>query len=226
MQPKNILIVYAHHEPTSFTASMKNVVMQELTSQGHQVVQTDLYGQGFNAVAQKWDFVTTTGKHFNYMYEQKHAATLGMSFAPDINGEINKLLAADYLVIVAPIWWLSVPAILKGWFDRVLAMGVAWDGEVKIYENGLLRGKQAMMIVSAGGPAEHYTLEGKYISNMAQTLHPINHGTLAFCGFDVHETFAAYNSVSLDTAGHEKILDELRFRIRNMVTSPNWLEKY
>ena len=226
MQPKNILIVYAHHEPTSFTASMKNVVMQELTSQGHKVVQTDLYGQGFNAVAQKWDFVTTTGKHFNYMYEQKHAATLGMSFAPDINGEINKLLAADLIVIVTPIWWLSIPAILKGWFDRVLAMGVTWDGEGQSYENGLLRGKQAMMIVTTGSPAEDYTLEAKHKASIAQVLHPINHGTLAFCGLDVHEPFTAFNTIGLDKPGHEKVLDELRFRVQNMMASPNWLEKY
>lgn len=225
MQPVNVLIVYAHHEPTSFTASMKNVVMQELTSQGHNVVQTDLYGQGFNAVAQKWDFVTTTGKHFNYMYEQKHAVDLGMSFAPDIMGEINKLQSADLLIIVAPIWWFSIPAILKGWFDRVLAMGVAWDSG-KTYENGLFKGKQAMLMVSGGHPNDYYSLEGRHKASALDILHPINHGTLAFCGFDVHEPFVALNTLGKDKSGHEKTLDELRFRVKNMVASPNWLERY
>jgi NAD(P)H dehydrogenase (quinone) len=72
----NVLIVYAHHEPTSFTAAMKNVALQALEAQGHSVAVTDLYGQGFSAVAQKWDFVTTSGRQFNYMLEQKHAANL------------------------------------------------------------------------------------------------------------------------------------------------------
>jgi NAD(P)H dehydrogenase (quinone) len=122
----NILIVYAHHEPSSFTTAMKNVALQTLEAQKHTVTVSDLYAQGFSAVAQKWDFVTTSGGHFNYMLEQKHAANLEMSFSPDILGEIQKLKAADIVLFITPIWWMNVPAILKGWFDRVLAMGVAW----------------------------------------------------------------------------------------------------
>ena len=60
----NVLIVYAHHEPTSFTAAMKNLAVQVLSGQGHNVTVSDLWGQGFNATAQKWDFVTTSGGHF------------------------------------------------------------------------------------------------------------------------------------------------------------------
>src|SRR3989338_7878250 len=146
----NVLIVYAHHEPTSFTAAMKNLAVQVLSSQSHNVTVSDLWGQGFNATAQKWDFVTTTGGHFNYMLEQKHAAKLEMSFSPDILGEIEKVKAANLILFVTPIWWFGVPAIMKGWFDRVLAMGVAWDGG-QIYESGLLRSKQAMFIGPAGG---------------------------------------------------------------------------
>ena len=222
----NILAVYAHHEPSSLTSSMKNMTVQVLSSQGHDVVISDLYAQGFNAIAQKWDFVTTTGKHFNYMFEQKHAAELGMSFAPDITGEIDKVNAAELVIFFAPIWWFSVPAVLKGWFDRVLAMGVAWNGGGKIYELGLYRGKQAMMVVTAGGPQEYYRVDGKHKADMLQILHPIHHGTLAFCGFDVHEPFVAINALGLDHAGVEKVLAELQFRMSNVVASPNWLSKY
>lgn len=221
----NVLVVYAHHEPSSLTASMKNTVLQELTAQGHQVVISDLYAQGFNAVAQKWDFVSTTGNHFNYMLEQRHAAKLGMSFAPDINGEIEKLQAADLLVLVAPIWWFSVPAILKGWFDRVLAMGVAWDGG-RIYENGLMRDKQAWLLVSAGGPTDYYHENGRHKASPLQILHPINHGTLAFCGFDVHEPFVALNTLGMTRGEREKLLKELQFRLGNLLNSPNWLVRY
>ena len=69
----NILIVYAHGEASSFTAAMKNVAAEVLTKAGHAVSISDLYGLGFNPTAQKWDFVTTSGGHFNYMLEQKHA---------------------------------------------------------------------------------------------------------------------------------------------------------
>src|SRR5581483_12164484 len=140
----NVLVVYAHHEPTSFTAAMKNEVVEALSHQGHKVEISDLYGLGFSPVAQKWDFVTTSGGHFNYMLEQDHAAKLDLAFSPDIVAEIQKLKAADIVIFLAPLWWLGPPAILKGWFERVMAMGVAWDTG-KIFETGLLRGKQAMM---------------------------------------------------------------------------------
>ena len=135
----NVLIVYAHHEPTSFSSAMKNTAYEALNAQGHTVAISDLYGQGFTPVAQKWDFATSTGGHFNYMIGQKHATALQMSFSPDIVSEIEKLKTADFIIFIAPVWWMSVPAILKGWFDRILAMGVAWDSG-KFYENGLLRG--------------------------------------------------------------------------------------
>lgn len=221
----NVLIVYAHHEPSSFTSAMKNLAVEVLGRQGHAVVISDLYAQGFSPEAQKWDFVTTTGNHFNYMLEQKHAANLDLAFSPDILGEIQKLRVADIVLLVAPIWWFSVPAILKGWFDRVLAMGVAWDGG-KIYENGLMRGKQAMFIGSAGGPADYYREEGKHRATILQTLHPINHGTLAFCGFNVHEPFVALSVLGMDTATRTHALTELNFRLEHLVDSTQWLVKY
>ena len=221
----NILIVYAHHEPSSYVAAMKNTAERLLASQGHTIAMSDLYGQGFSAPAQKWDFVTSSGNHFNYMLEQKHAANLNMSFSPDIAGEIQKLMAADLIIFVAPIWWFSVPAILKGWFDRVLAMGVAWDGG-KIYENGLLRGKQAILIGAAGGPADYYQPSGRHKATINQVLHPINHGTLAFCGINVHEPYIVLGSLGLDQATLDQKLKDLEFRLQHLFDSPQWLTHY
>ncbi len=221
----NVLVVYAHHEPASFTSAMKNLASEVMTAQGNSVVISDLYGEGFNPTAQKWDFVTITGDHFNYMLEQKHAARLDRSFSPDIVAEIQKVEAADLLLVVSPIWWSSVPAILKGWFDRVLAMGVAWDTG-KIFESGLLRGKQAMVIAAAGAPDEFYQENGMYRASPQQILHPINHGTLAFCGYDVHEPYVALNVLGADDAGKAQMLRDLQYRLEHMLDSPQWLIRY
>lgn len=221
----NVLVVYAHNEPTSFVSAMKNTVTEELSEKGHNVTLSDLYGQGFNPSAQKWDFVTTTGEHFNYMLEQKHAAKLSMAFSPDIVAEIQKIQAADLILFVAPLWWMSLPAILKGWFDRVLAMGVAWDSG-KLYENGLMRGKQAMLVLAAGHPTEYYQPDGAHRASIVQILHPINWGTLGFCGFNVHEPFVATNVLGLDQAGREKALKDLNYRIEHIIDSPQWLVYY
>ena len=218
----NVLVVYAHQEPASFTGSMKNTAIETLSAQGHSVVVTDLYAQCFSAVAQKWDFVTTSGKHFNYMLEQKHAAKLDFAFSPDIVGELEKIQQANLIIFVFPIWWFGPPAILKGWFDRTLAMGVTWDSG-RIYENGLLKGKQAMVIAGGGGPAEYYKKDGKHKAMINEILHPINHGTLAFCGLSVHEPFVALNVLGSTPEQLDKRLEELKFRLDNIFTSPNWL---
>lgn len=220
-----ILSVYAHHEPSSLTAALKNVAASVLTAQGHELLESDLYGSGFSAKAEKFDFVTSSGGHFNYMLEQRHAAQAGMMFAPDIRQEIDKVRAADIIIFHTPIWWFSVPALLKGWFDRVLAMGVTWDGG-KIYEKGLLRGKSAMVCAVAGGPADYYRVDGKHQANMTQILHPIQHGTLAFCGLDVIEPFVVYNSLGLDGPGCEAVLKEYQFKIEHLVDSPAYFHKY
>lgn len=219
------MIVYAHHEPSSFTAAMKNLAYETLSRQGHSVEISDLYGEGFNPLAQKWDFVTTSGGHFNYMLEQKHAAKLDLAFSPDILGEIQKVKAADITLFITPLWWSSVPAILKGWFDRVLAMGVAWDGG-EFYEKGLLHGKQAMMIVAAGHPAEYYSFGGKHKATVPQVLHPIHHGTLAFCGMNVHEPYVALNVLGMDKKARTDALNDLQFRMQHLIDSPEWLSHY
>lgn len=221
----NILIVYAHHEPASLTASLKNVAASVLIRQGHTVVESDLYGMGFSPLAQKYDFTSTSGLRVNYMLEQKRAVTNGMAFAPDIVTEIEKVMAADLIIFHAPIWWQGVPAILKGWFDRVLAMGVAWDGG-KIYEKGLLRGKQAMMCVVAGGPKEFYTEHGKHRATMLQILHPIQHGTLAMCGMDVVEPFVVYNSLALADGQANTILTDYEHKLLALENNPTYVFAY
>lgn len=204
---------------------MKNLAIEVLSRQGHTVNVSDLYGEGFNPVAQKWDFVTSSGGHFNYMMEQKHATGLELAFSPDILGEIQKLKAAEIVIFVTPLWWSSVPAILKGWFDRVLAMGVAWDSG-RFYEKGLFRGKQAMVVVAAGHPAGYYSADRMHRATPQQVLHSINHETLAFCGFDVHEPFVALNVLGMNDTERLKILQELQFRYDHLIDSPQWLTKY
>jgi NAD(P)H dehydrogenase (quinone) len=221
----NILSVYVHHEPTSLTSSLKNLAVSSLMRQGHLVIESDLYASGFSPKAEKFDFTINSTKHFNYMLEQRFASSNGLAFAPDITSELDKISQADLIIFHTPIWWFSVPAVLKGWFDRVLVMGVAWDGG-KIYENGLFRGKSAMLCAVAGGPKEYYQENGKHQATMKQILHPIHHGTLAFCGMDVLEPFVVYNALGQTKEGYEQVLKDYQFKIDNLLTSPTYLQKY
>jgi NAD(P)H dehydrogenase (quinone) len=221
----NVLVVYAHHEPTSLVATLKNAAVASLQALGHAVVESDLYTSGFTAEANKYDLTTLSGGHFNYMLEQKAAAGQDWAFAPDIVAELQKVKAADLILFYAPVWWFSVPAILKGWFDRVLAMGVAWDGG-HIYENGLLRGKQAMLTAVAGGPEEYYQPLGKHKATLRQILHPIHHGTFAFCGMDVLEPYTVFSSMNKTAEAYTALIDDHRRVIESLATAPRFLSKY
>jgi NAD(P)H dehydrogenase (quinone) len=221
----NILVVYAHNEPTSLTASIKNAGVSTMQSLGHTVVESDLYALGFHPVAGKYDFTTLRPEHFSYLLEQKHATTNDWGYSPDIVSEMQKIQNADLIIFYTPIWWFSVPAIMKGWFDRVLNMGFAWDGG-KIYEAGLLRGKQSMIVGLAGGPEEYYQPLGKHRATLRQILHPIHHGTLAFCGLDVLEPFLVYSSMSKTPEEYTALIETHRTFIAQALTTPRFLSRY
>ncbi|MCG4934242.1 NAD(P)H-dependent oxidoreductase, partial [Dorea formicigenerans] len=71
--------------------------------------------------------------------EQYDAARTG-AFAADVRTEIDHLLAADLVILQFPLYWFSVPAIMKGWIDRVFANGIIY-GDGRWYDRGALGGK-------------------------------------------------------------------------------------
>ncbi|MDQ3093763.1 MAG: NAD(P)H-dependent oxidoreductase [bacterium] len=216
-----ILSVYAHEDARSLTAALRNTAEQVLVRAGHQVVTSDLYGLGFQPVAQKWDFSTLSGGHYNYMFEQQAASRAGGKFAPDVLAEINKLHEADMVLFHFPLWWGGPPAILKGWFDRILAMGFAWDGE-HIFENGKLRGKRAFCVVTTGEPASYYQSEGVQKNNVRSILQPVLHGTLAFCGFDVIEPHIVHGVTSMQAEQAQAEIDQFASRMSQVISNPEF----
>ena len=222
----NILIVYAHHEPSSFTAALKNVTIEALQTPENSVKISDLYGQGFSAIAANYDFVVSSGNHFNYMLEQKNAVQHELAFSPDIKDELQRVKEADLIIFHFPIWWFSVPAILKGWFDRVLVMGAAWDGHGQRYERGMLLGKKALVIATASGSAEMYQKEGVHKATISEVLHPVLHGTLAFCGMDVLQPYIVYDILQKTDEERVQILELYRQHISGVPTNPSYYSRY
>ncbi len=109
----NILIVHAHPEPLSFTTSLKTTAQQTFKKLGHQVEISDLYAMQFNPVASKEDFLELNQPdYFNYALEQRNA-TKQQLLATDIQAEIDKVNRADLVILNFPLYWTSVPAILK-----------------------------------------------------------------------------------------------------------------
>ena len=214
----NILIVYAHHSAKSFTAALKNIAVEELTLDGNTVVVSDLYGQKFNPVADVSDFkVVSHPEAPNYAKEQHEATRHDFAYADDIRAEQKKLKEADLVIFHFPLWWFGAPAILKGWFDRVLSAGFAWDYGKKSYEFGLLRGKKAFIVVNGGESESFYhRLTMPHRTTINDVLYPIQYGTLHFCGLDVIEPFIALNVDDIGDAGRAKYLADFRKKLKSV----------
>lgn len=116
-------IVYAHPEPRSLNGSLKDAAVRALEAAGHEVRVADLYAMRFKAVADADDFpVRDAGARLVYHRESEQAYQAGQ-LRPDVAGEIANLKWAEVVVFQFPMWWFGPPAILKGWFDRVLVNG-------------------------------------------------------------------------------------------------------
>ncbi|MEW6467763.1 MAG: NAD(P)H-dependent oxidoreductase [Bacteroidota bacterium] len=215
----NVFIVHAHPEPRSFCSALKDLAAEEFRGKGHEVRISDLYAMNFNPIGGQHDFKkTANGDYFKYQSEQVNAYQHDL-YAADLKAEMDKLVWADLVIFSFPLWWFSVPAILKGWVDRVFAMGFAYGAGKGVYENGVFRGKRSMALFTTGGPEAAYGPTGKN-GTMDQTLFPIHHGMLYFVGMSVIEPFIAYSPARLSDEERKKLLGKLREKINNLENEP------
>jgi NAD(P)H dehydrogenase (quinone) len=186
----HVLIVHAHPEPTSFNAAMTRAAARELGAAGHTVEISDLYAMRFDPVSDRHNFRTTYDPARLALQAEERHASAHDGFAPDLTVEHAKLARASAVVFQFPLWWLGMPAIMKGWIDRVFAVGRAYGGG-RWFDRGVMAGRRALCSVTVGGTADAYSSRGAY-GDIATMLRPILHGTLAFVGFAVVEPFVVH----------------------------------
>ncbi|WP_416260682.1 NAD(P)H-dependent oxidoreductase [Gibbsiella quercinecans] len=222
----NVLIVYAHPEPTSLNGSLKDFAVRHLAAAGHQVQVSDLYAMGWKAVLDASDDAAKpAGEPVKPDLDSKRAYERGTQ-SPDISAEQEKLRQADAVILQFPLWWFSMPAILKGWVERVYAYGFAygvgkhsdshWGDR---YGEGSMQGKRAMLLVTAGGWESHYGPRGVN-GPIDDLLFPIQHGTLFYPGFDVLPPFVVYRTGRMDAARFEQVSAQLGQRLDNLWSTP------
>ena len=104
---------------------------------------------------------------------------------------MDKLEWCDVLIFNFPLWWFGLPAIVKGWVDRVFAMGSVYGNGKGVYENGTFKDKTALVCMTTGGPEIAYN--GGKNGNIMEILYPINHGMFYFAGMKVLPPFISYS---------------------------------
>lgn len=215
----NILIVYAHPEPKSLTRQLVDLATDTLKTQGHKVTFSDLYGMKWNPVYGPDDFANRLDpERLNFVAESDHAFRTHTQPA-EVVAEQEKILSADALILQFPLWWFSMPAIMKGWIDRVWAYGLAYGykgaGNRYRYGEGGFAGRRVLVSVTTGGPAVDYAPRG-INGPLDELLFPLTHGSLFFPGMDVLPLHTIYGTGHISAEEVIKAKEAYRARLLHL----------
>lgn len=162
---KRILVILGHPSHDSFCGALTERYVQAAKDAGHQVRELRLGSLDFDPILRE-----------GYRQVQPLEADLLQAQA-DITW-------AEHLTFVYPIWWGAIPALLKGFFDRVFLPGFAFKYRPgKAFPEQLLRGRSADLLVTMDTPAWYY----RWVYRMPG-LHQMRKTTLAFCGIQPRRT--------------------------------------
>ncbi|NOV01750.1 NAD(P)H-dependent oxidoreductase [Paenibacillus planticolens] len=156
----NHLIVYAHPSKVSFNHAILQTAIEGLQQKGHDVRVRDLYEIGFEPALKSSEIIGGIGE--------------------DVLEEQAYLKWADVITFIYPIWWTGMPAIMKGYIERVFSYGFAYK-YVNGVQMGLLKGKKVVILNTQGKSLAEYEASG-----MQQALRlTSDKGIFEYCGFEV-----------------------------------------
>lgn len=214
----NVLWVFAHPEQRSLSGSLCGEGVRALVDAGHTCRVTDLYAMEWKATVDRDDFTDERGGRLTVTAASEHAHRTG-TLSADISGEQDKLDWADAMVLQFPLWWYGMPAILKGWFDRVFVKGFAYGisdpehpGRTLRYGEGNLAGKRALVVVTAGSPEAALGPRGVN-GQLDHVLFPLLHGTLWYTGMSVLPPVAVFGADRVTPEEYEVAVARLRKRV-------------
>ncbi|WP_050613709.1 NAD(P)H-dependent oxidoreductase [Bacillus testis] len=182
------LIVFAHPSQDSFNGAILKTICTQLQNQGQPVEIRDLYRLSFSPV----------------LTQDEIRGFKELSYSKDIAKEQDYIDWADVLYFIYPTWWYAAPAILKGYFDRVLSSGFAFQSTLE-GPAGLLKGKKAFVIETAGDTEKSLAIRG-LSENMR---HTIDQGILGYCGIEVVQHFILAGIHDLSNEERQLHLDKI-----------------
>jgi NAD(P)H dehydrogenase (quinone) len=218
MDTKKILIVSAHPEPRSLNGALTSFAARELRQAGHDVRVSDLYAMRWRPAVDAGDFPGhDPAERLDVIGASGRAYAEGR-LAPEIAAEQAKLLWSDAVILQFPMWWFSMPAILKGWVDRVFTHGFGYGtGRVgrSLYGDGTLAGRRAMLSLTIGADEPSFSARGVH-GSLADVLFPIQHGIFYYTGMDVLPPFVVWDSLDVGHARFDELTDAYAARLRDL----------
>ncbi|EMD27572.1 NAD(P)H-dependent oxidoreductase [Amycolatopsis azurea] len=218
----NVLWIFAHPESRSFGGSLRDEGVRALREQGAEVRESDLYAMKWNPVVDADDFGSAAGSDRLFVGPTSKTALLTGELSADIRAEHEKLAWADTVIVQFPLWWYGMPAILKGWFDRVFVKGFAYgvqrpDGRTARYGEGALAGKRAMVVLTTGTSQAAIGPRG-INGEVSEILFPLQHGALWYTGMSVLPPLTICGADRASAEQYDVAAEALRERLRTLST--------
>ncbi|KRF06772.1 NAD(P)H dehydrogenase [Paenibacillus sp. Soil766] len=187
----NHLIVYAHPRKESFNHAIMETTVQSLRQKGHEVNVRDLYAMEFQPVISSSEILGSVGE--------------------EIKKEQEYLIWADVITFIYPIWWTGLPAIVKGYIERVFSYGFAYryvNGEQK----GLLKGKKAIIINTQGKSHSQYAASGMDKALILTS----DIGIFEYCGLEVLNHVIFESVPSSEEATRTDWLEQIKEKVNKL----------
>jgi NAD(P)H dehydrogenase (quinone) len=140
------LIVVAHPVEDSFTMNAARTYLGELVRIGHDVRVLDLYRMGFDPVLSAQELTEGSDAHVRMA---------------DVLIAQKDVLAADVVTVIYPLWWMAMPAMMKGYIDRVFSRGFAYETQPDGV-HGLLAGRRAVVVTISAAPLASFMKDGRW----------------------------------------------------------------
>lgn len=183
---KQIVVINGHPNPNSFCRGLSEAYVEGAVGAGLNISQINIGDLDFDPILKRG-------------FQER------MELEPDLVLATNKILAADHLVWVYPMWWYSMPAITKGFIDRVFLPGTMFNSRGLKFPERLLKGKTGHIIVTADTPRWY-----DFLFMKSPSINQLKKGTLEFCGVSpVKTTYISPIKGSSDTF-REKQLSKVK----------------
>lgn len=189
---KNILVVNGHPDKESFNNAITLSYIKSAEKAGATVRYIPIAELNFNP-------------NLQFGYRKR------MELEPDLIKAIEDIKWSEHQVWIHPIWWLGMPAVMKGFFDRTFLPGIMFTTNNGAKNEGLLTGKSGRIITTAGDLSME-TYEQVYKSS---GLIQLKEGILQYCGVCSVETNFIGPLYDLDEDGRKKILDEIEILVKD-----------
>ncbi|WP_053220202.1 NAD(P)H oxidoreductase [Virgibacillus senegalensis] len=188
-----VLTFITHPRKNSLTFAAAEKFMEGLQDAGHEADTVDLYRSGFSPLVEEADEPDWNDSH--------------QHFSPETLAEMERLKQFDGLAFVFPLWWWSMPALMKGYIDRVWNYGFAYGGNKLPHEH-------VLWLALAGAPPERFS-KRKYDFMMR---HYFNIGLADYCGIG-HSHFALFHQTINPSPDHVEMLLEEAYKLGKQYTS-------